>query len=75
MDWEITEKGIGREKTHFGITWASPRIPDVSGMLPDVSGMLPDVSGMSGTIKPVVPLWPRQTHLLPNHPVVAFLLT
>ena len=45
------EKGIGSEKTHFGIAWASSRISDVSGMLPDVSGMLPDVSGMSGTIK------------------------
>ena len=52
LDWEIIEKGIGREKTHFGIAWASPRIPDVSGMLPDVSGM-------SGTIKTEVPLRPR----------------
>ena len=52
LDWEIIEKGIGREKTHFGIAWASPRIPDVSGMLLDVSGM-------SGTIKTEVPLWPR----------------
>ena len=38
------EKGIGSEKTHFGIAWASSHISDVSGMLPDVSGM-------SGTIK------------------------
>ena len=44
LDLEIIEKGIGREKTHFGINWASPCIPDVSGMIPDVSGM-------SGTIK------------------------
>jgi hypothetical protein len=39
LDQEIIEKGIGRDKTSFGTTWASPRIPDVSGMLPDVSGM------------------------------------
>ena len=32
LDSVIMEKGIGREKTPFGISWASPRIPDVSGM-------------------------------------------
>ena len=51
LDQGITEKGIGREKTHFGIFWASPRIPDVSGMIPDVSGM-------SGAIKPLYPFGP-----------------
>ena len=45
LDQEIIEKGIGREKTYYGTTWASPRIPDVSGM--------------SGTIKTEVPLRPR----------------
>ena len=68
LDLEITEKGIGREKTLFGIIWASPRIPDVSGMLPDVSGM-------SGTIKLSVPLRPRQTCLLQINSADAFLLT
>ena len=51
LDQEITEKWIGSEKTHFGIFWASPRIPDVSGMIPDVSGM-------SGAIKPLYPFGP-----------------
>ena len=51
LDQEITEKGIGREKTSYGTTWASPRIPDVFGMLPDVSGM-------SGAIRQSIPLWP-----------------
>jgi len=46
LDQEIIEKGIGREKTYYGTTWASPRIPDVSGM--------------SGAIKQSVPLWPSQ---------------
>ena len=32
LDWATTEKRIGREKTHFGFIWASPRIPDVSGI-------------------------------------------
>ena len=45
----MTEKGIGREKTPFGIIWASLRILDVSGMLPYVSGM-------SGAIRQSVPL-------------------
>ena len=45
LDSEIIEKGIGREKTYFGIAWASLRIPDVSGM--------------SRTIKIEAPLRPR----------------
>jgi len=53
LDQKITEKGIGREKTSHGTTWASPRIPDVFGMLPDVSGM-------SGAIRQSVPLRPSQ---------------
>ena len=32
LDWAITEKGIGREKTSFGTIWANPYILDVSGM-------------------------------------------
>jgi len=32
LDWATTEKRIGREKTHLGFIWASPRIPDVSGI-------------------------------------------
>ena len=52
LDWEITGKGIGRDKTSFGIIWATPRIPNVSGMIPDVSGM-------SRTIKLNVPLRPK----------------
>ena len=66
LDLEIIEKGIGREKTLFGIIWASPRILDVPGMLPDVSGM-------SGAIKLRVPFWPRQTCLLPSQPTDALL--
>ena len=67
LDREIIEKGIGREKTHFGIAWASPRIPDVSGMLPDVSGM-------SGTIK-TERTPSAQTDLPPpNQPANALLL-
>ena len=59
------EKGIGSEKTHFGIFWASPRISDVSGILPDVFGM-------SGAIKPSVPLRPRQPCLLqPTQPPIS----
>ena len=61
LDLEITEKGIGREKTLFGIIWASPHIPDVSSM--------------SGTIKPSVPLRPRQTCLPPSRPADALLPT
>ena len=53
LDQEIIEKGIGREKTYYGTTWASPRIPDVSDMLSDVSDM-------SGAIKQSVPLRPSQ---------------
>ena len=68
VDLEITKKGIGREKTLFGITWASPRISDVSGILPDVSGM-------SETIKPDIPLRPRLVCLLPTNPAGTLLLT
>ena len=32
LDWVTMEKGIGSEKTPFGISWASPCIPDVSDM-------------------------------------------
>ena len=67
LDQEITEKGIGREKTYYETTWASPRIPDVSGMLPDVSGM-------SGTIK-TEHTPSAQTDLPPpNQPADALLL-
>jgi len=67
LDWATTEKGFGRVRTHFGIIWASPRIPDVSGMLPDVSGM-------SGTIK-TERTPSAQTDLPPpNQPASALLL-
>ena len=61
LDQEITEKGIGREKTYYGTTWASPRIPDVSGM--------------SRAIRQSVPFWPRQFCLFPTIPADALLLS
>jgi len=64
----MIENGIGSEKTHFGIIWASPRIPDVSGMLPDVSDM-------SGAIRQNIPLRPSQFCLNPTNPADALLLS
>ena len=68
LDQKITEKGIGREKTSHGTTWASPRIPDVFGMLPDVSGM-------SGAIRQSVPLRPNQFYIFPTNLADALILT
>ena len=60
LDQEITEKWIGSEKTHFGIFWASPRIPDVSGM--------------SGAIKPSYPFGPDRLVSFQQNPAADLFL-